>query len=230
PTRAERMVSVGLAYARMGRPETAILTLGRAVERYAEEPAVYTALGRVWLESAELRNDRVALSKALEVLQPSAGRTTASSETLALYGRALFLSGDAEGAERTLQLATSRFPVEPVAFRYLSAAAERLGHTRGARDALINYVSLSSDADDARTLAAQIADLPRRMDDSATPLKWAAHAAEGESPDAFSLGLPADAQWRGGHETEARATLTQALARDPANRTLLRLEQRFARR
>jgi tetratricopeptide (TPR) repeat protein len=227
PTRAERMVSVGLAYARMGRTETAILTLGRAAERYAEEPAVYTALGRVWLESAELRNDRVALSKALEALQPTAGRAAASSETLALYGRALFLSGDAEGAERTLQLATTRFPVEPVAFRYLSAAAERLGHPRAARDALINYVSLSSDADDPRTLAAQIADLSLRMEDAVTALNWAARAVEGENPDAFSLGLLADAQWRSARENDARTTLAQALARDPGNRTLLRLEQRF---
>ena len=151
----------------------------------------------------------------------------ASSESLALYGRALFLSGDAEGAERMLQLATTRFPVEPVAFRYLSAAAERLGHPRAARDALINYVSLSSDADDARTLAAQIADLSLRMEDAVTALSWAARAVEGPHPDAFSLGLLADAQWRTAHETEARATLAQALARDPENRTLLRLEQRF---
>jgi tetratricopeptide (TPR) repeat protein len=228
PARAERMVSVGLAYARTGRPDTAILTLGRAAERYAEEPAVYTALGRVWLESAELRNDRIALSKALEALQPPAGRSTASSETLALYGRALFLSGDAEAAERTLQAATTRFPVEPVAFRYLSAAAERLGHVRAARDALINYVSLSSDADDARTLATQIADLSLRMDDAVTALTWAARAIAGVMPDAFSLGLLADAQWRSGHEQDARATLAQALARDPDNRTLLRLVQRFA--
>lgn len=227
PTRAERIVSVGLAYARMGRTETAILTLGRAAERYAEEPIVYTALGRVWLESAELRNDRIALSKALEALQPTVGRAAASSETLALYGRALFLSGDAEGAERTLRQATTRFPVEPVAFRHLSAAAERLGHQQVARDALINYFSLLSDADDPRTLAAQIADLSLRMDDGVTALHWATRAVEGEGPDTFSLGLLADAQWRTAHTNNARATLAQALARDPENRTLLRLQQRF---
>ena len=64
PARAERLVSVGLAYARWGRTDAAVLTLGRAAERYPDEPAVYTALGRVWLETAELRNDRVALGKA----------------------------------------------------------------------------------------------------------------------------------------------------------------------
>jgi tetratricopeptide (TPR) repeat protein len=227
PTRADRMIGVGLAHARMGRTETAILTLGRAAERYPEDPAVYTALGRVWLESAELHNDRVALGKALEALQLPAGRVSASSETLALYGRALFLFGDAEGAQRMLQLATARFPVEPVAFRYLSAAAERLGHPRAARDALINYVSLLSDADDARTLAAQIADLSLRMDDAVTALNWAARAIEGANPDAFSLGLLADAQWRTARVDDARVTLTEALARDPGNPMLVRLEQRF---
>ena len=227
PTRAERMVSVGLAHARLGRTETAIVTLGRAAERYPEEPIVYTALGRVWLESAELRNDRVALNKALEALQPTIGRVAASSETLALYGRALFLSGDAEGAERTLQQATRRFPVEPVAFRYLSAAAERLGHPQIARDALINYVSLLGDADDSRPLAAQIADLSLRMNDAETAVRWATRAVEGDNPDAFSLGLLADAQWRSGQPGTARATLAQALARDPGNRRILRLQQRF---
>jgi uncharacterized protein HemY len=65
------------------------------------------------------------------------------------------------------------------------------------------------------------------MGDAVTALNWAARAVEGENPDAFSLGLLADAQWRAAHENEARVTLAQALARDPGNRTLLRLEQRF---
>lgn len=147
PARAERLVSVGLAYARWDRTEEAILTLGRAAERFPEAPAVYTALGRVWLETAERRNDRVALSKAVEALQPSAAAAAASSETLMLYGRALLLSGDAGTAERTLLQATSRPPWEPVAFWYLADAAERLGHTTTARDALLRYVALIGERD-----------------------------------------------------------------------------------
>src|SRR5882672_1964367 len=82
PGRPQRMVNVGLAYARSGRTDAAITTLGRAAERYPEADAVYIALGRIWLEIAESRDDRVALSKALEALQPAASRPTASSATL----------------------------------------------------------------------------------------------------------------------------------------------------
>lgn len=149
PARAERLVSVGLAYARWGRTTAAILTLGRAAERYPNEPAVYTALGRVWLEDAELRNDRVALIKAIEALQPTATSATASGETLTLYGRAMLLAGDARVAERTLLQAVGKPPVEPAAFRYLADAAERLGHIPVARDALLRYVALAGDVDPA---------------------------------------------------------------------------------
>ena len=142
PARAERLVDVGLAYARWGRTDSAILTLGRAAERFLDEPLIYTALGRVWLEAAELRSDPIALSKAIEALQPSATSATASGETLTLYGRATMLSGDAPAAERALLLAAEKTPVEPAAFRYLADAAERLGHTPIARDALLHYVAL----------------------------------------------------------------------------------------
>ena len=49
----------------------------------------------------EAHNDRVALSKALEALQPRGSvSATASSQTLTLlWSGALFLSGDTEGAE-----------------------------------------------------------------------------------------------------------------------------------
>ena len=141
-TSAERLVDVGLAYARWGRTDLAIPTLGLAAERFPDEPVIHTALGRVWLETAELLNDPVALSKALEALQPSASPANASGEALTLYGRATMLSGDTAVAERALLLATEKRPVEPAAFRYLADVAEQLGHTTIARDALLRYVAL----------------------------------------------------------------------------------------
>ena len=125
PRRPERLVRVGLAYARQGRTEAAIVTLGRAAERYPDDPAVYTALGRLWLESASSRTIASPSSKALEALEAAASRPNATSETLALYGRALFLSGNTEAAVRTLQQATSRSPVEPLAYLYLSRRCRR---------------------------------------------------------------------------------------------------------
>ncbi len=150
PARAERLITVGLAYARWGRTDAAVLTLGRATERFPDEPAIYTALGRVWLEAAELRNDSVALDKAIEALQPRAASAAASGETLTLYGRAMLLSGDASVAERALLLATGKAPVESAAFRYLADAAERLGHIPIARDALLHYVALAGESDVTR--------------------------------------------------------------------------------
>jgi tetratricopeptide (TPR) repeat protein len=143
PARPERLVTVGLTYARMGQPDAAILTLGRAAERYPDTPAVYTALGRVWLDAAGGGRDAVAIGKALEALQPIAGRSDASSETLALYGRALLLSGNAAAAERTLQQAVSRAPVDPLAYRDLADAAGRLGHGAIATDAASRYATLA---------------------------------------------------------------------------------------
>ena len=143
PMRAERLVAVGMAYARAGRTEAAVLTLGRAAERFPDSPAVYAALGRIWLQDAEARNDRIALSKAVEALEPATSGGASSSETLMLYGRALFLSGQTAAAERALQEAVSRPPIDPVAFRYLADAASRLGHADVARNARQRYDALA---------------------------------------------------------------------------------------
>ena len=142
PTRPERLVGVGLAYARWGRIDAAILTLGRAAERFPDDPVVYTALGGIWLQDAERRNDPVALGKALQALEPMAARAMASSEALMLYGRAQFLAGDYAMAERLLLQATASAPVEPAVVRYLADAAERLGHVAEARDARLRYAAL----------------------------------------------------------------------------------------
>jgi tetratricopeptide (TPR) repeat protein len=143
PGRPERLVNVALAYARVGRRDSAVLTLGRAAERYPDSPAVYAALGRVWLDAADPPQDPVAVGKAIEALQPHATRAEASSEMLALYGRALLDSGKAREAERVLQQATRRSPVDPAAFRYLAEAARRLGHTSLALDAQARHVALT---------------------------------------------------------------------------------------
>ncbi|MBI4266483.1 MAG: tetratricopeptide repeat protein [Acidobacteria bacterium] len=163
PARAERLVTVGLAYARAGRTDAAVLTLGRAADRFPQEPVVYTALGRIWLETAETRNDRVALGKAIEALQPTAAGPSAPTEALVLYGRALFLSGEIEAAERALQQAVVRRPVDPVAFRYLADAAERLGHPSVASDALRRYVALEDERHVDPAIPARLERLQRRL-------------------------------------------------------------------
>ena len=143
PARPERLIDVGLAYARWGWTETAILTLGRAAERYPGRDDAYVALGRVWLDVAESRGDEGALNKAVDALRSRARTDTASSEALTLYGRALFLSGDITGAERTLLRAAEMTPIDPVTLRYLAEAAERLGHSAQARAARARHDALT---------------------------------------------------------------------------------------
>jgi predicted Zn-dependent protease len=105
---------------------------------------VLLAQARVWLDAVESDRDSSALKKALEVLRPAATRDSASSETLALYGRALLLSGDAESAELVLQQAVIRPPVDAHAFSLLFNAAEHLGHEAIARDAVRHRAALTA--------------------------------------------------------------------------------------
>ena len=118
-THPERHVTRGLAYARSGETEMAVLALGRAAKDHPDQPQVYAALGRVWLEIAETRADRVSLRKALAALQ-SVPTATASSETLTLLARALILDDDPEGARAALGEAITRFPIDPAAFLQLA--------------------------------------------------------------------------------------------------------------
>jgi tetratricopeptide (TPR) repeat protein len=143
PARPERLVNVGLAYARAGRLEEAVLTLRRAAERHPGSPVVYGALGRVWLAAAEDRHDRAALDHALSAFRIAAADAGASSEVLALYGHALLVARQARAAEQVLRRATARRPVDPAAFRYLSEAAQRIGHRAIARRAQQQYVALT---------------------------------------------------------------------------------------
>jgi tetratricopeptide (TPR) repeat protein len=143
PGRPERLVNVGLAYARIGRRDTAVLTLGRAADRHPDATIVFTALGRIWLTTAEAQDDPIALGKALEALQPAAAQADATSEARALYGRALALSGNMAAAERLLLQAVAMAPVDPSAYRYLAEVARRQGHAELARDAAEKYELLA---------------------------------------------------------------------------------------
>jgi tetratricopeptide (TPR) repeat protein len=144
PARAERLVNVALAYARWGRLDAALSTLARAEERFSGSPVVSAAVGRVWLDAAqESPDDVVSLQRASDALQRSAAAADAPSETLALYGRALLLSGNIGEAGRVLQIATSRLPLYPEALRYLAEAEARLGRPANAREALRRYEVLT---------------------------------------------------------------------------------------
>jgi len=222
--RVARQVALGMAHARAGHWDLAVLTLGGALERHPLEPELYRALGQVWLERP--REDRAFLSKAREALGRIAANPDATSQTLTLYARALQQQGDLGGAERALQEATTRFPVEPAAFLLYASTAERNDHPEAARQALIQYVALAGSDGDRPALAARIAALSRRVNDAPTAVHWLKRAVASSPTDLRLLAALADAQIGSGDIDEARDTVARALEKDPANPQLLALARR----
>ncbi len=145
---AARDVALGLACARAGQFDRAVATLARAAERYPDQAAPYAALGRIWLEKAQ-PPDRVELSKAIRALQ-AAVHAEDTGEALTLLGQALLLSQDVARAERILERAVAKLPVEPAAFYYLAAAAEQSGNHELARRALVDYRALGGSGEPRR--------------------------------------------------------------------------------
>jgi tetratricopeptide (TPR) repeat protein len=224
-----REVALGLAYAAAGQEDRAVLTLGRATERYPDHAYTYVALGRVWLERAQARRDRVDLSKALGALQEAVGADD-SSEALTLFGRALLMTADDELAERMLQEATEKRPADPLAFYYLADAAERRGHLASARSALLDYYAIEGDQEEPRrrsALARRIAELSLRTNNLAGAVTWYRHAADDMPGEVTLLVRLAEAQARTGDRAAARTTLATALQKDPNDRTALALQRRL---
>jgi tetratricopeptide (TPR) repeat protein len=223
----ERQVAVGLAHARAGHADLAVLTLGNALERTPDQPLIYGALGRVWLDIAQTRSDRAALDKALEALEHVASSPDATSEILTLYGRALLQDGQIEAAEQTLEQATQRYPVDPSAFLFYSNAAEQQNHLVEARQALGEYGALVAGDVDLVPRAMRIAALSLRLNDVAAGVEWLKRAAAASPNDVRVLAALADAQVRAGDRDAAKATIARGLESDPANTALLALARRL---
>jgi tetratricopeptide (TPR) repeat protein len=236
--RPERQVAVGLAYARWsadsqesasrraGHADLAVLTLSSALERTPDHPLVYGALGRVWLEIAEARDDLAALNKALEALERAGSANDATSETLTLYGRALLQSGQVDLAERTLKQATERYPVEPTGFVFYATVAEHQNHWEPARQAWLAYGALVGDDKDLRPRAERIAALSLHLNDPATAVEWLQRASAA-GDDAPLAGLLAEAQLKAGDRRAAEATIARGLGMDPDDAALLALSRRL---
>jgi len=216
---SSRGIALGLALARQGLLDRAVPTLRTTAERYPDDPYVYVALGRVWLEAAQARNDRVALGKALEALEEAVG-TDDSSEAMTLFGRALLMASDEDLAERMLLEATAKRPVDSLAFLYLADAAEKREHLDVARQALLDFRTLEGDDREPRhraSLDERIADLSLRLNDAPAAVTWYEKAAEIQALDSGPLFRYAEAQWRTGNAEAARAALAKAIEKDPAN-------------
>lgn len=225
PARTDRLVEAGLIHARLGRTDLALAELSRAAERDAAEPRVHQALGRIWLEAAESRRDRVALNKAIKALDRAVGGPGATSEGLTLYGRALLLQGDWTGAQQAFEQALQKTPVDPTAYREIASLAQRRGDLLLARDALVRYLALTTDSREARALPERIGDLCLRLDQPAEGAKWLRQAAEVSDDDAATAGRLAALQLRAGDRAGAAATVERGLRKSPNNAALLMLKR-----
>jgi tetratricopeptide (TPR) repeat protein len=216
---AARDVALGVAYSKAGQPDRAVMVLRHAAERHPDHRYTYVALGRVWLETALARADRVELNKALEALGRAAS-VEDTSEAYTLFGRALLLTSNVELAERMLLRATQKLPADPLAFYYLADAAERRGHFELARQALLDYLSLQGEDPDTRRRAAKalrVADLSMRIQDFPLAVTYYERAAPVQSFDSSFVVKYAEARWRAGQPQAAIAMLDKLLEKDPDN-------------
>jgi tetratricopeptide (TPR) repeat protein len=187
--RIARHVALGLAHARARHWDTAVLTLGAALERAQDDTLLYRALGQVWLESAAARDDRVDLSKAREALERVASSAGATCEGLMLSGRAALQDGDLETAEHMLRQATLRFPVDPAALLLYASVAERQNHADAARRALIQYSALVASDPDFVAHATKIAALSLKVNDADTASEWIRRGLDKDPQNAPLLAL-----------------------------------------
>ncbi|MGC4083836.1 MAG: tetratricopeptide repeat protein [Vicinamibacterales bacterium] len=226
--RAERQVAIGLAQATAGKMDLAVATLSAALEQAPDQSPVNAALGRVWLQIAEDRRDRPeALGKALEALERAASALSATSDTKALYGRALALSGQKEAAEQLFQQAIERYPLDPSAFRQLASVSEQLGHADIARSALIDYVALTQPDRDAAEHAERIGLLSLKVGDWSGAVQWLQKALAERPNDMPLLTALADAQFEAGDLSSARVAVTRAQLLDPLNRQIVLLDRKL---
>jgi tetratricopeptide (TPR) repeat protein len=221
-----RRVTIALVEARRDQFASAIGMLGQAAVESPNDSRVQLALGRIYLQRAERGGDSASVQRALDVLERALGGTAPRSEGLALFGRALFLSGDLAGSERMLKEAVATSPLDPEAFSFLADAAERLGHDLVARDALASLDALqgSTVAGDMRgTRARRIGALSLRAGDPRMAVTYLTEAVNLGLTGLDTLSQLARAKWLAGDVAGAKETLARALVIDPRNSELLRL-------
>jgi predicted Zn-dependent protease len=225
-----RKVAIGLAESEHGQLDSALGTLTRVYDSNPKDPRLQLAIGRVHLARAQRSQSPTdpALTRALEVLGRAIAGSAPRSEGLALYGRALFVSGRHVEAERVLSEAVSTSPVAPEAFEFLADAAESLRHDLIARDALMNLDVLHGDlatADTRARRAKRIGELSLRAGDATTAVHVLGRAVDAGQTSPATLGLLAHARWLTGDAQGARDLLSRALAASPRDPSLQRLTQ-----
>jgi tetratricopeptide (TPR) repeat protein len=223
-----RTVSIALAEARQGQVPAALGALVEKAERSPADAQMQLTFGRIYLARAEQTADRLSIARALDALERALADTSRRSEALALFGRALWLSRDAEGSERILREAVATSPVDPEAFGYLADVAEQLSQYEEARDALKTLDVLQGDTAPApvRAVRAQrLASLSLRVNDFPTAIDYLSRVVAAGRADGSTYGALAEAKLKSGDRAGAVVAVTQGLALDPRHGELLRLRR-----
>lgn len=203
----ERRIAVGLAQARAGRADAALATLTATLAEAADDAPVNAALGKVWLQLAEEEPEKTdALPKALEALERAASALTATSETKALYGKALLRSGQREAAEQLFLQASQRYPVSTDGLLELANIADTLKHWSVARTAMLTYLSLAGTSTETRSAAGRIGTWSLQLNDPMTAVTWLEAALAQDPENAQFAALLSDARRRLELQATGRAT------------------------
>ena len=134
PARAERLVNVGLAYARIGRRDTAVLTLGRAAERHPErDRRLHRA--RPDLARRPPKRSRIQSHSEKRSRRCSLRRHRPTPPARRVRSTAARWRSPATSSPPSACCCrrSRRMPVDPLAYRYLAEVARRLGHIERAR-------------------------------------------------------------------------------------------------
>ena len=184
-----RRVAIALAEARHDQFAGA-LAHARATPRHAT-PTIRRLSSRSDASSSRARSARSirdALTRGARALENALGGNARRSEGLALYGRALYLSGDATAAERILRDAVATSPVDLEAYR-VPGRRGRASRPSPRRRATRSSTSTCSQGDTAAAevraaRARRIGALSLRANDARTALPYLTQAVSGGHRDA----------------------------------------------
>lgn len=228
--RVDRHLARVQASVRVGDHDAALGALAAAEAALPADSRIALTRGRVYLSLAEHTGSVAAIAAALSALERALGGTARRSEGLALYGRALHLDGDLNGAERLLQEAVQTSPVAPDAYRYLAETAAALGHPLIVRDSLLALEVLEGNTAPAAVRSRRgwrIGTLSLEAGDAATALDYLTRAVRTFPDDPRVFADLARALWLNGRQDEARHTLAQALTLSPGDDALRQIDRTF---
>ena len=138
-----------------GRNDEAIEAVGLALEQDPNLPDAYLRLGELWLEEGMLRNDRVALEKAVTALESVVMMDSENGRAALALGRAYLAVGNEVTAFEELQRAAEATPLQADAHQVLGDLYLARGDFTEAATAYHVYLKL---ADKSPTVLERLGD------------------------------------------------------------------------